>query len=321
MPEKGHGISQRKREVMKRVHKNACRQILGGCLHPYKSHMAGNFRGFYLTIEPRTGQYVVSVAASQPETGEDRGLKEFLRQQQEEKPQITGFCAGSHSIKFSVQIHGTARKVSETANSVLEPLIAYLAANHYRSGCESCGRPVSMEDQYEIDGAYAFLCSDCTLGLLGDGRLEKSNVFLGLAGAALGSLPGMALWLFFSWCGFIVGLAGAAIVKGASIGYQKLGNCLDKKGKVVSVLVTIAAIFLANRIGYAFHVYFELREYGHAFSEIFWELGWFLTPSGELYYYGGLFLGYLLTIAGMMRFGEAGAQAASSGQKIRKVKG
>lgn len=304
---------------MKRVHKKACRQILGGCLHPYKAHMAGCCRGFYLTVEPMMGQYMVSVAASQPGTEGNGCLMEFLRQQQKGKPQLTGFQVGRHSVRFSIQIHGNAGKVSEAANSVLDPLIDYLAANSYRSGCSNCGGPISMEGQYEMDGVYSFLCGNCGSGLLEDAALEKSNAFLGLAGAVLGSLAGIALWLFFFWCGFVVGLAGMAIMKGASIGYQKLGGCLDKKGKAISLLAAIAAIFFANRLGCSLDAYFGLREYGYLFTEIFWGLEGFLAPSGMLYYYGGLFLGYLLTIAGMARFGETGFLVTSSGKRIRKV--
>lgn len=314
---------------MNRLKKEWCSQILDGGLQWHKNHMTGTYQGFGVVIEPGNGQYILTVAAHLSGEEQNNGIKKFLQDQQREKKQITGILAESCEIKLSVSAQKKEKNVPELINSVLKPLMAYLVVNYYEAGCQNCGRKISFTNPCKTEDGYCFLCDDCRNGISRkvnekNGVLEdfgwresnlvfgasgilvskmmprttngKSNPALGLLGAVLGTLAGGLLWFVFFQLGFIAGLAGAVMVIGAVTGYQKLGGHLDKKGAVISILVTVLAIYLVNRFCWALEAYQEMKNYGAAFLDVFIYLEEWMNDSGWKIYYGSLATGYILTI-------------------------
>ena len=75
---------------MKMLQQELCSELLSGSLQLYGDHMAGEYKGYYIMIEPENGQYIVTVAAHLPEAENNDIVKNFLREQQREQEQITG---------------------------------------------------------------------------------------------------------------------------------------------------------------------------------------------------------------------------------------
>lgn len=299
---------------MKMPQQEVCSRILSGSLKLYGDHMAGECQGFYIMAEPGNGQYIITVAAHLPEAENNDGVKEFLRELQREKEQINGYQTEKYMVKLSVSIEKKEKDIPGVINSAVEPLLAYLSANHYISGCRNCGKPVSLANRQKQNDGYCYLCSECAAagvqepaqqgggnGFFSEISQEKSSPVPGFIGALLGSLLGGALWVLFFRLGIIAGLAGAVAAICAAWGYKKLGKCMDRKGMVITLLVTAFTIYLANRIAWSWEIYEVMQENGFGFADIFVELDDFLAFSGSWQYYRTLLVGYVLTVICMFR--------------------
>jgi hypothetical protein len=84
----------------------------------------------------------------------------------------------------------------------------------------------------------------------GDG-IKSSNMVLGIFGAVLGAAIGGIAWIVIGEFGFIAGLAGYLMMLFAIIGYRKMSGFLDKKGQIISLVIALVMIFLANHSLYA----------------------------------------------------------------------
>lgn len=126
----------------------------------------------------------------------------------------------------------------------------------------------------------------------------SSNLIPGLVGAFLGSLIGVVLWIIIYKLGFIAGIAGAITAVCAMKGYEMLGKALDKKGVICCILVAIIAIFLANRICWAWMILDEFVAQGYelTFFDVFPHTEETLTSEGLGYYFKDLAIGYVLTV-------------------------
>ena len=80
---------------------------------------------------------------------------------------------------------------------------------------------------------------------------QKSNVFLGTIGALLGAMLGGVIWIIIGELGFIAGLAGFAMMFFAIKGYSGLSGRLDKKGQIISLVIALIMIFVADYTSYA----------------------------------------------------------------------
>lgn len=124
----------------------------------------------------------------------------------------------------------------------------------------------------------------------------KSNLAAGIVGAFLGALIGCVLWILIWKLGYIAGIAGFVIGVCALKGYELLGKSLDIKGAIVTVIIMIIMIFLANKLAWSMDAYDALKDYGWTFFDSFQNLDYILEES-ELTsaYIKDLVIGYFLT--------------------------
>lgn len=79
----------------------------------------------------------------------------------------------------------------------------------------------------------------------------KSNILLGILGAILGAALGGVIWIILGKIGIIAGLAGYAMIYFAIKGYRKLSGFLDKRGQIISLIIALIMVFIANYTLYA----------------------------------------------------------------------
>jgi len=284
-------------------------QILGGALQDYKKHLAGSYRGFYITVDFISPQYIVRINASSPNDEGNAALKAFAEQQKTANKHLNNVAIYDHAIVLSIRMPNLAKNIPSTLNGIIEPIINYLINGIYSSGCENCGNALEQISCYEINGQHHYICEACVGDVQGSLQeqqditmSQKSNLLPGLVGAFLGSLIGCILWVVIYRLGYIAGLAGAVTGICAMKGYEMLGKHLDKKGVIGSVIIMIVMIFFANKIAWAWEAYSALEEYGYTFTDCFRALGEILKTS-ELTasYYGDLAIGYVLTLVASYR--------------------
>jgi len=102
-------------------------------------------------------------------------------------------------------------------------------------------------------GFYTRSASDNSIEIDTDASVSavNSNVVLGTIGAFLGAALGGVIWIIIGELGFIAGLAGFAMMYFAIKGYSGLSGRLDKKGQIISIIIALVMIFIANYTSYA----------------------------------------------------------------------
>lgn len=153
---------------------------------------------------------------------------------------------------------------------------------------------------YEVRGAESW---DRTqeMGLVAE--KTKGNVILGLLGAIICSLAGVALWVAIYQMGYIASLSGIVMTICALWGYEKFSGKLDKVGVIISFIVVLVMVYMANRLTYTIEIYkYFHEEYNWSFWDCFKMLSDFLK-NGEVKrsYLSDLGLGYLFCLIGSVR--------------------
>lgn len=92
----------------------------------------------------------------------------------------------------------------------------------------------------------------------------KNNYLSGVLGALLWSLIGVVIWIVIGKFGFIAGIAGFLMMKFAIYGYQRFSGGINRKGRIISLIIAFLMIFVANYMLYATQM--SSYYYGNAFS-------------------------------------------------------
>lgn len=93
--------------------------------------------------------------------------------------------------------------------------------------------------------------------ILGNLTAEKraAAVFPGLIGALLGVIPGVVLWIILGQLGYIAGICGWLMVRGAIFGYTKLAGAIDRKGEIFATIIAVFMPLVSEYLGIAVSVY------------------------------------------------------------------
>jgi len=107
------------------------------------------------------------------------------------------------------------------------------------------------------------------------------------------------LYVVIAQLGYIAGISGLVMSVLALRLYEKMGGALDVKGIIVTFLLLIGMIWIANQITWALAIWLELKDYGWSFAECYQNLGMILEQA-ELQgsYFSDLAAGYLFTFVG-----------------------
>ncbi len=285
------------------VNETILTQILDGCLQDYSRYLAGNYKGYYITIEPAPGEYIIKINADASNDPGNQQLNRFLEQYKNSENPVSRIQTHTYMCVVWISEPRLETAVPIILNKIINPVIDYLAENGYSSGCDKCGNSSETLNCCEINGGHHFQCRKCIHELpdfpqapVQNTGTSKSNFIAGLTGAVLGSLIGCAVWVLIYKLGYIAGLAGAITAVCAMKGYEILGGVLDKKGVAGSVIIMIIMIYGANKFAWTWDAYDSLKGYGWSFTEVFRELDYILEES-ELTggYITDLVIGYVLT--------------------------
>lgn len=268
----------------------------------------GVYRGYHISAkyDTQTGALYTLVTFAGGMEGAKERIQSAVTQavSDEKKPPIVTVL--DHCVQIYNQGSYPLKKLCEYTEKYVESTIKVLVAENCTSGCQECGSDIDVGN-YEVNGEMRILCSTCAKEIVGQLesnkqaiRSNKSNFFPGLVGALIGSLIGVALWVLIYQLGYIAGIAGAAMIVCAMIGYEKLGKALDVKGVIVSFLICVVMIFVANQISWSMII---AREYGNvgvhvSFFEVFGDLFDIIDDLDLMAdFIGELVIGYLLFIA------------------------
>lgn len=73
------------------VNETILTQILDGCLRDYYRYLAGNYKGYYITIEPAPGEYIIKINADASNDPGNQQLNRFLEQYKNSENPVSEF--------------------------------------------------------------------------------------------------------------------------------------------------------------------------------------------------------------------------------------
>lgn len=302
-------------------------KILNGSLKDYKNYLAGCYQEFYITIDFAAPYYLVRVNASSPNDSQNALLAAYLEQQKNSNQALVKSEVYNHAFLLTIKEPNLKKNLPDVLNGLLNPILTYLSANGYATGCENCATQTEQLNCYEINGMHHYVCNSCASQIQGALqqnqqaiRSQKSNLIPGLVGALIGSLIGAVLWVVIYRLGYIAGIAGAVTAVCALKGYELLGKNLDRKGVVGSVIIMIIVLYFANRVAWSLEAYTVFKESGATFSDCYRSLSDILELADATgAYIKDLLIGYGLTALASYRNIIDAFKSSSGSFSIKKV--
>ena len=148
---------------------------------------------------------------------------------------------------------------------------------------------------------------------------KEENIVLGIIGAIIGSLLGVAAIIAIGQIGFVASISGAIMGFATLFGYQKLGHKLDKKGIIISVIIMVIMTYLATRLNVAISIKREASttDLFQVFKAMPSLVKYGLVKSDA--YYGNMALTYLFTALGAFSTIKKSSFAVANEKAVKKL--
>ncbi len=263
---------------------------LDGCMEDKQSYAIGTYRGFIVLIDTNyrySNCLQVQISAHREDdlhTSELRTQLGILKQ--EFKNKVVSAEVAGNTVTLILKNLLTQKKTAQLLDETLRRVVDFLRSRMYVSGCMECGTTGVQVEPYFINDHRSLLCPECVEKVQmeleqqkAEIRARKSKLIPGFVGALLGAAIGAVIWILIAKLGYIAGLAGLVMGVLAMKGYEKLGDCLDVKGVLISLIVVIFGIYFANKVAWSWEAYDALKDYGYTFFECYQDLDYILEVS------------------------------------------
>lgn len=186
--------------------------------------------------------------------------------------------------------------------SILKDIINFLKENSLVSACTSCGSLENLSLSL-INNNPVYLCNNCSLEFNKHIENEKDNPFnakkfiLGIIGALLFTIPGVALWVIIYNAGYIASIVGFVISFLAIKGYRTLGGKLNTAAAISTVIITFIMIYVSQHISLGFEIYDTFKDLDITIIDAILEVPTFLAYDDiKSSFIKNLLIGYGFTI-------------------------
>lgn len=213
-------------------------------------------------------------------------------------------------------------------DSFLKEITGYCNANELTLSCELCDMPFDLS-LYQIDGVSHVYCSACYSNVSDQIRRNMNqmakggngNLIGGIAGALLGSLLGVLLWVLIYQLGYISAIAGAVMVICAMKGYEMLGGRLNRTGIIISCVLSVLMVLVAEQVSLGIEIYNAYKEYYEiTFFDAFRSVPSFLEEPELLTAVAReVAIGYILMAVGAWGTVRQAIKAGTGKQDVRMI--
>lgn len=231
---------------------------------PKRRAAFGDYHGYQTVIHDLSNQkqYILKLSVNGPVLEQGDIVTPFL--QSLGRPYVN--YSNYENLTVTVSVKAKNKKDLENLSELMNTLTDFFRMNSLSSCCKYCGAqsPLGI---YSVNGQPDAMCEPCF------GRIQqnltqaqqqikekKGNVFFGIVGALLFSLVGVVLWVIIGQFGYIAGICGLITVVCAMKGYEKLGGKLDLLGVILTVIISIVMIFVAEEISLGIQIYTTFQE-------------------------------------------------------------
>lgn len=241
----------------------------------HESHgTIGGYR-YFVTEQPERKQYtVVTTVKKDEETGD---LQNYLNAM--DKGMFIQY-AGYNQYVLILNIKNDKNLTVWEFDRILKELSSQLQTLGYRQCCRHCGQEVNV-NVCSVQGQVDLICDNCFSGYEVTVPDKKPiNFPLGIVGALIGSLIGVFAWVIIYQLGIVAGITGFIMAWGCFKGYELLGGRLDKKGIIVSIVIAIVMLAIAEAICLSIEIYsYYSNYYILSAMDIIESLPFFLSDS------------------------------------------
>lgn len=217
----------------------------------------------------------------------------------------------------------------EIINPLLDIISNYLEKEKVKEVCNHCKeeKKIFLVDN---DEEISFYCDDCYKASKKASTYKKEkynnskeNVLLGIIGSIIGTIPGILLWLLFSYLNIEPGIAGIAITMGSAVGYKKGAKNIKTTGIIISTIIGLFMVLVAHEIRASIYIYNLYKdEYYITLLGAYKAIPYYLNTVKDFHklFTSNLVTGYILSIIGVFTSYSLQRQNNNT-YEIRKIGG
>lgn len=264
----------------------------------------GVYQRFLVSIKQKDDMSItITVPAKKRGETDNQATIKFLDDLKKENSYVDQVSVTDTCITCVVKTFFYKKKIKFSIEA-LSKLVSYCHTNGMVPCCQNCGTETST-DVVSVDGMPYVLCSACSMNVensIEENKAEikskKVNYFGGLVGAFLGSLIGVVLWVVIYQMGYIAAVSGLAFAICSIKGFEKLGGKLNVAGVIISLVVAVGMLYVAENIAFAIEIYNGLSvEYQITFFEAYQSIGMFMEdPEISSSVFTDLGIGYFMML-------------------------
>lgn len=293
----------------------------------------GQFNGVFLAIhqDPATpAKHTVQLWVRQGEVEPLLPIADFLNQCKEKFKylQQATYANGRITAEFQGLGFKWGKNYVPCLDGFLKEITEYCRNNGLVLSCEMCDAEFDLS-LYQIDGVSHLLCPSCYAGVsdrIRENMNQKArggsgNLIGGIVGAFLGSLLGVLLWVLIYQLGYISAVAGAVMIICAMKGYEMLGGKLNKTGIIISCVLSVLMVLVAEQVSLGIEIYNVYKEYYDiTFFDAFRSVPSFMEESEiRTAVIGELAIGYFLMAAGAWGTIRQAVKSGTGRQDVKMI--
>ena len=268
-----------------------------------KEAVIGSIDGFSFTIVANKNTYNLVLPVKLSETYTKMKLLYFLDNLKIDYDKINDILYSNSNIIVSY----TPKKINDLYVDefieILNKITNELSLNNLSSCCGLCGEVVSISP-FAIDGTLVLCCDNCKNNVHADIAYKQesirelpNNIPLGIICGILGSLIGVAVWMFVNYLGYISALCAILLVFCCIAGYKKFGGRINISGVLITSLIIILMVFLANYLSLGISLYSEFKDIGASLLDCLLDIPALLkVPEVKSAFIKDLGVSYLFTV-------------------------
>lgn len=154
---------------------------------------------------------------------------------------------------------------------IMQGIALTASQNAYVQCCRHCGEETVIYP-VSVNGNTDLACEKCLVEFTSQQPpVKEVNLPLGIVGALVGSIIGVAVWILIYQLGFVAGITGFIMAVCCFKGYEMLGGRIDKKGVWIAIAISIAMLAVAEMICLGIEI--------HALYSEFYDISFFDAMS------------------------------------------
>lgn len=254
--------------------------------------ITGRQNGYEFVASERENKEISVLFSVKSDYDKKEEIDSALKQLQNKISEVVFYTYAGTNVKIHLKVKNT--QDSQKIYRVVDEMSQSLQTLGFQNCCQTCENQ-GMVFPASIKGNKGIFCDTCFNKALQESESSSGNFGLGVVGAILGSLIGVAIWIGIYQLNIIAGIAGFLMFYFAFKGYQLLGKKKDKKGVIVSLVICIVMVLVAEFLGIVIAI---MRELNFSFSNAaaFFEVSLQDSAEVKLELIKELMIGYGLMI-------------------------